>query len=128
MGFFSFTSAISGKSIPIESDVVLLQPNGDDIYGHYDGYGRIYKTDGSIIDVHEWLARANNLKGRDAGINLFLNGKPGVPIRMVMHSEYFNADEYPVYDDLSDSRNDRFQGYFYEKETDKDIDQRMQGA
>jgi hypothetical protein len=66
MGFFSWLSSKSGKSIPAYpyagrpkalSEVVLVLPDDRTIKGTYGGYGDITTEDGKTFDVYEEIAK-----------------------------------------------------------------------
>ena len=112
MGLFSWISALSGKSIPVETNIIIIKPDNSTVSGLYDGYGRIESKSG-ILDIFEIIANMNNIEKdkRKSGI-LINDNNTGVQLRMIRKSEYDNQK----YNVLKDSKMCRFQGFFGSKE------------
>ena len=111
MGFFSYTCAKTGVSIPntytnFDSKVVLVTPDNRKIKGEYDGYGRV--GDKNIhVEVARSLEEAKEKTDKEIR-SLFFKRRP--PVKIVRAKNYDGED----FDDLDRSKDCPYQGYFYD--------------
>ena len=126
MGFSSFTSAFSGKSIPVNSPVVIILPDNSMKAGNYDGYGRVM-CGNEVLSVYNLIAQLNGFASdnseaeRNKGIDLFFQVPFLVedsickyPLKMVRTIECVGNNL--EYDELNPSQSCKYQGWFYPNE------------
>ncbi|MBU7315970.1 hypothetical protein [Paenibacillus oleatilyticus] len=109
MGMFSWTCAVSGKSLanihsgmpPKQSKCYLVTPTETIYEDAYDGYGIFGGK-----DVYELLGNGD----RNKGISEHFSGKGKFDIKIVLKENYCGQ----TYEELPQSGDCEYQGYFYD--------------
>ena len=107
MGFFSFTSAKSGRSImntysDMHKGIMIVLPDNKTISGDYDGYGRVQSDEFGSIDIHaiygEYMKGSNLDSFIDHQENLTTEqwNKYEDELRSDSIGRYFNNQRYKV--------------------------------
>ncbi|WP_010497740.1 hypothetical protein [Paenibacillus elgii] len=117
MGMFSWTCAVSGKSLanihsgmPSEQSKCYLVTPSETIYEDaYDGYGEFGGK-----DVYALLGDGD----RNKGISAHFSGKGKFDIKVVLKENYHGQS----YEELEPSEDCEFQGFFYEDEDYEDVE------
>ena len=114
MGYFSWKTAVTKKSIPVNYDgIVVVLPDNSVKYGLYDGYGNILDRDSDEEeDIFVLYGRFINKNiTRDECFDDGIYEKINSMIKIV-ESEYFEKYK-PKYEDLPNSERCEYQGFFY---------------
>lgn len=115
MGLFSWKCAVSGKSIAVaggetpskQSSCVLVTPDAIFHERAYEGYGVFCEQ-----DVYALLGDGDRDKGIDS---YYGSAEPKFKIKIVL-KEYFRGQSY---DELPESEECEYQGYFYPSDDDE---------
>jgi hypothetical protein len=127
MGFTSWRSCVTGRSILVHSCATVLFPNGTPFTGLYDGYGRLDDVDLYLLHSANYdLAEARRLTSRLTGnpdiearrtCALSTSELPNNGLRVLRASEYRRSMRF---DDFAPSSSCPNQGYFFETNREED--------